>query len=222
MQRFTLLHDGSVQGWQATYLALHVAVRLGAPLQVLHVDPNINSKTLQQRVAHVETGSHAAGVAIETHLLADLSIDTLKKHVTAIDGFFLPRRLLTDEEAVSRFLKAFSCPLWIVSTESKYGGMAVLVRDPVSNMPMISYARTLSHRLQQSLTGLIADEDFESILGPDLSGLRWMSLPNISPANIAHALEQLHTDLLVLSASDFSRVLDLPGNHLIYPDKRDA
>ena len=162
MQRFTLLHDGSVQGWQATYMAFHVTAQLGAPLQVLHIDPNNDGEALALRAAHVETGGHAAGVAMETHLLSNFSLDTLKENVTAVDGFFAPQRLITDGETVSLFLDAFSCPLWIVSEESKLDNAAVLVNDPMHDTQLISYVKTLSHRLQQSLTALVLDEKFEA------------------------------------------------------------
>ena len=222
MQRFTLLHDGSVQGWQAAYLAFHVAARLGAPLQVLHIDPDNNKKALDQRAAEVETSGHAAGVVLETHLLTDYSMDTLRENITAIDGFFLPRRLISDGEAVSLFLEAFSCPLWTVSVESKPDAMAVLVSDTVKDAHLISYTKALSHRLQQSVTVLILDEQFDSTLKPELSAIKWMSLPTFTREDITRALDQLHAGLLFTSSASLSMLENMPGNLVIYPKKQDA
>jgi len=222
MQRFTLLHDGSVQGWQATYLAFHVAARLGAPLQIFHFDPNNDGEALALRATHVETGGHAAGVAIETHLLSDFSLDTLKENITAIHGLFTPQRLIPDGETVSLLLKSFSCPLWSVAVESNLNDVAVLVDNPIHEAQLISYARTLSHRLQQSLTALVLDEKFESTLNPELSGMKWMSLPTFSAVDIARALERLQAGLLFISSSNTSLIGNLPGNHVIYPNLQDA
>lgn len=222
MQRFTLLHDGSVQGWQATYLAFHVAARLGAPLQVLHIDPDNDDEALDQRAAHVETGGHAAGVVIETYLLADFSMETLKEIITAIDGFFLPHRLIEDGEAVSTYLRAFSCPIWDISVEAKLDEIVVLVNDPVQDVQLISSAKIISQRLQQSLTALVLDDKFELTLKPELAGLKWMSIPVLSPDGIARALDRLHVSLVFVSISDFPLVANLPNNYIIYPNTRDA
>ena len=117
MQKFTLLNDGSVQGWRATYLAFHVAAQLGAPLQALLINSNNDEETLEQRAAHIEIGGRAAGVAIETRLLTDFSVDFLKGQPTVIDGLFVPHRLVPNEVSAALFLEACSCPLWITSQE---------------------------------------------------------------------------------------------------------
>jgi hypothetical protein len=222
MQRFTLLHDGSVQGWQAAYLSFHVAARLGAPLQVLHIDPDNDKKALDQRAAEVETSGHAAGVVLETHLLTDYSIDILREKITAIDGFFLPRRLIIDGEAVSLFLDAFSCPLWAVSVESKPDALAVLVNDVAQDTGLISFTKTLSHRLQQSLAALVLGEYFDAALKSDPSDLKWMSLPAFTREDITHALDQLHAGLLFISSASLSMLENMPGNLVIYPNKPGA
>lgn len=222
MQRFTLLHDGSAEGWYATYLAFHVAARLGAPLQVLHTVSENETETLDERAAHVETGARAAGVVIETRLLADFALDTLKRAITSIDGLFLPLRLMPDGETVSRFLEAFSCPLWVVSVEAQPNDMAVLVNHPLKDAHLISYAKMLSHRLAQSLVAFVLDEHFDLTLRPELSGLRWKSLPDFSTPRIDRALEQLQVGLLFLPASNVPVTESLTGNRVICPDMQDA
>jgi len=222
MQRFTLLHDGSVQGWQATYLAFHVAARLGSPLQVLHIDPNNDDHALHQRSMHVKTGGNAAGVVVENHLVSDFSLNTLKEHITAIDGFFLPQHLIADRESVSLYLDAFSRPLWAASVDAKLDEMALLVHNPIQNADLIVYAKTLSQRLQQSVIAFIVEDKLESILKPELSDIRWMLLPTFSQADIAQALKQLQVDLLFVSEADALMAGGLPANCVIFPTKQDA
>jgi len=96
------------------------------------------------------------------------------------------------------------------------------VDDPLMDIPLLSYAKTLSHRLQQHLTALILDEHFESTLKPELSNLKWMSLPMFSSSNIAHALERLQAGLLFLSVSALPKMEDLPVNFVIYSTGQDA
>ena len=203
-------------------MAFHVTTILGAPLQVFHIDSNNDREALALRAAHVETGGHAAGVAIETHLLSDYSLDTLKENITAIDGFFIPQRLITDGETVALYLDAFSCPLWIVSKETKLEDAVVLVNDPTRDTQLISYVKTLSSRLQQSLTALVLDEKFEATLKLKSSGLKWMALPTFSKDAITHALERLQARLLFISSLNISMIGDLPGNHVICPNRENA
>jgi hypothetical protein len=223
MQKFALLHNGTDQGWQTTYLAFHIADRLGAPLQVLILDSGSDKAALAQRAAQVEIGGRAAGVTIETHLVRDFSADTLKENIKAIDGLFLPRRLIANKEAVSLFLEAFSCPLWILSLDDeKSNAMAVLVDNPLLNTQLITYANTLSQRLQRSLTALVLDEQFESTLNPELMGIKWMSLTTFAASQISQALNRLQAGLLFISEVNISITEELTGNYVIYPDNKDA
>jgi len=222
MQRFTLLHDGSAQGWHATYLAFYIAARLGAPLQVLHIRSEEETEALKDIAAHVETGAHAAGVVIETRLLADFTVDTLRQNITSIDGLFLPPRLLPDGETVSLFLEAFSCPLWVVPFEAQPTDVAVLVNNPLKDAHLISYAKTLSNRLEQSLIAFILDEQFESTIKPELSGIKWKSLAEFSLQQINEALEQLHIGLLIILETNMLPSKSLNCNFIIHPSAKDA
>ena len=222
MQRFTLLHDGSAQGWHATYLAFHIAARLGAPLQVLHVKSEEETEALKDLAVHVATGAHAAGVDVETRLLADFSMDSLKKNITSVDGLFLPPRLLPDGKAASLFLEAFSCPLWVVPFEAQPLDLGVLVNDPLKESHLISYAKTLSNRLEQSFIAFVLDEQFDSTLRPELSGIKWKSLQEFSPSQINEALEQLKISLLLLPESNILLSKNLNCNLVIHPRAKDA
>jgi len=222
MQRFTLLHDGSAQGWHATYLAFYIAARLGAPLQVLHVRSKEETEALKDLAVHVATGAHAAGVDVETHLLADFSMDTLRKNITSIDGLFLPPRLIPDGETASLFLEAFSCPLWVVPFEAQLMDVGVLINNPGKESHLISYAKTLSNRLEQSFIALVPDEQFDSTLKPELSGIRWKSLQEFSTQQINEVLQQLQIGLLLIPESNIILSKNLNCNLVIHPKAKDA
>ena len=216
MQRFTLLHDGSDQGWQTAYLAFHIATQLGAPLLVLLADPAADSKTLAQRATQIEVGGRAAGVAIGTRLVADFSVGVVTQNASGSDGLFVPRRLIPNGKTARRYLEAYSRPLWIVSKESEMHKMAVLVDDLIVNESLVSYTITLSRRIQQSLTGLVRENDPASIPKSNAS-IAWVSLPALTPAEITAAIQQLEADLLFVPASGVSLVNELSINCVVYP-----
>jgi hypothetical protein len=216
MQRFTLIHDGSDQGWQAAYLAFHVAARLGAPLQVLLGD-STNKAALVQRAAQVEIGGRAARVSIGTRLVADFSLNVLAESTSAIDGLFISRRLIPDGKTAVRYLEALSCPLWIVSQGAEIHRMAVLVSGLVADEKLIHYTTILSHRLQQSLTRLVQDKEFVSMSQSDLD-LDWKPLPNFSSREIISIIDQLDIDLFFVSASKASLINDLTFNCVVFPE----
>lgn len=218
MHRFTLLHDGSAQGWQATYLAFHIAAGLGAPLQVLFNDSISNEETPEQRAAHVETGGRAADVVIESRVLPDLSVDTLKQNITVVDGLFVPRTLVPDGATASRFLEAFSCPLWIVSAKSEIAEMAVLVKSLAKDDHLIVHIKTLSQRLHQSLTGFVPRAELDLARGSDLAALTWVPLPSFTVPDITSALELFRVGLLFVPASSVDLMVQLSCNCVVYPD----
>ena len=215
MQRFTLIHDGSDQGWQAAYLAFHVAAQLGAPLQVL-LGASTNREALVQRAAQVEIGGRAARVAIRTRLVADFSLDVLIEHTSAIDGLFISRRLIPDGETAARFLEALSCPLWIVSRGPEIHKMAVLIRDLIADEKLIHYTTTLSHRLQQSLIGLVQDEELAPIFQKDMD-FNWKRLSNFSSREVTSTIGQLDVDLFFFSVSNALLIDDLTSNCVVFP-----
>ena len=222
MQKFTFLHDGSIQGWQATYLAFHVAAQLGAPLQALLIDSNDDEETLEQRAAQVETGARAAGVATRIHLLADFSVDSLRENITAIDGLFIPHRLIPDGKVAARFLQALSCPLWIASKEPEIREMAVLVNDPIKDERLISFSKTLAHRFQQSIKVLVKKSETSLTPKNETQTLTWVSLPTFSLVDVNSALRHLNVGLLFISASNAFMAGRLPCNFVICPDVQDA
>lgn len=221
MQRFTLIHDGSDQGWQTAYLAFHIAARLGAPLLVLLVNSAADKKTLIQRSAQVKVGGRAAGLAIETRLVMEFSIDMVLANVSFMDGLFIPQHLIPNEETAERLLEALSCPLWIVSKDSEMYEMAVLADDFTADEKMISYATNLSHRIQQPLTGLIRENEFELTSDVDAS-ITWIPLPNFSSMEVSTAMNQLSASLLFLPVSSFYLVKELSFTCIVCPMMQDA
>jgi hypothetical protein len=215
MQRFTLIHDGSDQGWQTAYLAFHIAAQLGAPLQALLGD-STDRETLIQSAAQVEIGGRAAGVVIRTHLVADFSLDSLIENTNAIDGLFIPHRFIPDGKTAARFLEALSCPLWIVSQGPEIHKMAVLVSDLVADEKLIHYTTTLAHRLQQALVGLVQAGKLASISHSNLD-LEWEPLLNFSSREIASTINQLGVDLFFVSASKAPLIDDLSSNCMVFP-----
>ncbi|MGB7873821.1 MAG: hypothetical protein WBL25_05520 [Anaerolineales bacterium] len=216
MQRFTLIHDGSEQGWQAAYLAFHIAAQLGAPLLVLLFDSASDKNMLEKRAAQVEVGGHAAGVVISTQLITEFSVDSVAENSANSNGLFVPRRLIPDEKTARRFLEVLSYPLWIVSKESEIQGMAVLVGNPAAHETLINYVSTLSHRIQQPLTGLIPESKL-ALIPKTASAIAWLPLSNFSPAEITAALHKVGARVLFLPISRFSLIVGLSINCVIYP-----
>lgn len=220
MQRFTLIHDGSEQGWQTAYLAFHIAAQLGAPLQALLGD-SADRESLVQSAAQVEIGGRAAGVAIETRLVTDFSLDSLIENTDAIDGLFIPHRFVPDGETAARFLEALSCPLWIVSRGPEFNKMAVLVSDLIADEKLIHYTTILSHRLQQPLVGFVQDKELFSAVQSDVE-FDWELLQNFSSREIDSTIDQLNIGLFFVSASKISLINELTSNCIVFPSAEDA
>ena len=221
MQRFTLLHDGSKQGWQTAYLAFHVAAHLGAPLLGLIVDTDHDKSILSERAAQVEVGARAAEVDIRTQIISDFSVDAVMEHLEESNGFFVPRRLIPDEKTARLFQEFFACPLWLVSKRPEAKGIVVLVDAPREQAALITYASVLSHRLEQTLTGLILKDHFAQITQSE-TDFPWLTLVDFSRSTIGAALDRISTSLLILPIEQFSLSDVLPLNCVIYPADKDA
>lgn len=216
MQRFTLIHDGSNQGWQTAYLAFRIAARLGAPLLALLVDPATDGKNLTRRAAQVEVGGRAAELVITTRFVTDHSVRVLVENSAGSDGLFVPRNLIPDSETAQRFLQALSCPLWVISQEAELRDMAVLVADFVTEEGLINYTTALSRRIQQSLIGLVHASEL-ALIPNDGDALTWMPLADFTDAEITAAVAQLDANLLFLSDTHVSMFSGLLMNCVFYP-----
>lgn len=221
MQHFTVLQDDSQQGWQAAYLAFHIASRLGAPLRVLLTESSSDENDHAQRAAQVKVGGRAAGVSVETRLLTDFSVNTVAENCSNTNGLFIPRRLIPDEKAARRFLQAISCPLWIVSMESAMEGMAVLRGESSLEQSLTDYALALSGRIQLPLTGLV-HRDQHSLISKSYPDIPWQSLPDLTSIEITTVLKRVKASLLFLSISLFSLTVETPVNCVIFPEGQDA
>jgi len=223
MQHFTVIHDGNDQGWQAAYLAFHIAARLGAPLRALIIESH-DKKADAQRAAQVEVGGRAAGVSVESRLITDFSLSRVTEHFTISNGLFIPRRLIPDEKTARRFMGALSCPLWLVSTESAESamdGMALLIGDSASDNALSDYATILAHRIQLPITGFVHKNNLSRVTksNPDIS---WHPLQSLTSGEISKALKQVDASLLFLPIFHFSLIDKLRINCVVYPASQDA
>lgn len=221
MQRFALIHDGSKQAWETTYLVFRVAARLGAPLQVLLLDSKTDPQTVAQRANQLGIGGRAAGVVLETRVVPDFSIDTILGNTGTLNGLFLPNHLLPDDQTGVGLLEVLSCPLWIVSKEPKTRQMAVLVENPTDDEDLIGYAVLLSQRMNESLTGFFPD-DHDSPALKNGTQMAWIPLQDFSLPVIASALDQIHADLLFMGSSRFSLARGLSCTCVVCPVLVDA
>ena len=214
MQKFVLVLDGSEQGWQTAYRAFHVTARLGAYLHVLVIDSVENESLLAQRANQVKIGGHAAGISIETQLIKEFSLDTLRKKNKEIAGLFVPSGLIPDDKVAKQFLNAISCPLWIISTKSEIRKMGVLVDDPDQNKELISYSKSLSRRIKKPLTGFVIGTQLDPKFG---ISTRWIPVVKMTLPEINTILNELGVDMLFLPYSLVSLINNLAVNCVIYP-----
>ena len=217
MQHFTVLQDDGEQGWQAAYLAYHIASRLGAPIRVLLTESSSDKNARAQRAAQVKVGGRAAKVTVETRLVTDFSVNTVAENCKNTNGLFIPRHLIPDEKAARRFLKTLSCPLWLVSAESAMDGMAVLIGDPALDEALTRYAMTLSGRIKLPLAGFVHKDEY-SLISKSNPDIIWQALTELSSIEITTALSQVNASLLFLSIAHFSLTDKLPINFVIYTE----
>jgi hypothetical protein len=222
MQRFALVHDGSAQGWQTAYLAIHVAARLGALLQVWLADTNADIESLAQRAAQLEIGGRSAGVSLTTQVVQGISLKTLaERDLASINGVFFPYHLLPEDDSVINLLDKMSCPVWIVADEPKTHTMAILVDDYVGDQQFILYATLMSQRMNESITGLLVGAPPLQMLH-GVAEITWFPLKDSALPTIVSALQQLHIDLLFLSHANVSLVRSLERTCVVYPAVMDA
>jgi hypothetical protein len=221
MQKYTLIHNGSDQGWKTVYLAFHVSAQLGAPLLVLILDPGANKESFSKKAAEVKVGGHAAGVSIQTRLITELSMDIVTKIASDSNGLFVPADLIPDQQSASNFVRVISCPIWIISKDDELCEMAVLLDDPAMNETMINYAVSLSKRTKQSLTRLIHKDKPPS--APESNEpIAWLELSEFSKSEISTALTRLNASLLFLSESSLSYLFELSINSVVFPRAQNA
>lgn len=217
MNRFTLIHDGTNQGWNTAYLAFHVAARLGAPLQAVLVDANATDEDLKSQATQIETGARAAGVKIETQVVKDFSPITISESIATGDGLFVPHRLTPNGKAALAFLNRIHAPLWIVKEGIDPLQWGILPDKEIKNKDLLTYADGLSYRFETSLTGLITKKA-SSPLKKKFPRLEWHHIPGISLTDVALAVKTFHIDLLFLHASHASLVSKLKCACVVYPE----
>lgn len=214
MERFTIIHDGSAQGWRTAYLAFHIAGRLGAPLQVLLASSAAGEDLLHQTASEVEVGGRAAGLIVRTRVLPNISLQTIIENIEDATGLFLPHRLVPDPETAARFIGATVCPLWVVSGGSAWRAMALLVEDPAAETEFIAYAAALAQRMDKILTALALENGLPSADDPRLD---WITLQDFSFPVVAEALNRLQADLVFLRPSQATLLHELDCTCIVVP-----
>jgi hypothetical protein len=216
MHQFTVIHDGSTPGWRAAYLAFHVAVQFGAPLQVLIIEDEDGQNRPAEKAAQTEIGGRAAGLAIETHIVKISALDTILNQAPVINGLFVPRHLVTGEARIEQILETSSCPLWVVAEETEPRKMAVLISDLAEDEDLLAYALSLSQRMAETLSCLVIDDSPPPTTrsSPNLS---WISLHEFTAPAIRSAVDTHSIDLLVIGSTDFPLVEEINCSCVVFP-----
>jgi len=221
MQNFALLHDGSVASWNAAYAAFYIATRLGAPLHVFLANPEIDKNDLSKQATQLEISGRAASVTIDTHLIADFSLETLTTNIIGINGLFAPRQIIKDGKFGTRITDTFTCPVWSISQLPKAYKMATLVDRLTDDDELIQYTASLSVRLQAPMIRIVQG-GFPGVNRSNDNAVQLVTLPDLSPANISAALEEHQIELLFLPASKSDLLKDWAGNCILFPAPKGA
>jgi hypothetical protein len=213
MLNFVLIHDGTELGWQTAYRAFHVAARLGASLQALVIDGELDADELVQYAAEIKIGGNAARINLTTQVVTEFTEQKLKEDIPTGDGLFLPWHLVSDEKTAARYLEALDSPLWVISTEAEINMMGVLIAGEGDNQQVANYATTLSNRLRKPLVGFSGMPEPED-LDPEVE---WVVIEDFSPESFFAALSEKEIDLLVIPASQIQLTSQTPVNCVIFP-----
>lgn len=219
MKKLVLLHDGNINEQHATYLALHVAARLGALFKVFLFSSQRDGKPLAQIGAQIETAGRAANVSIEITMLTEFSVGILKKQLRSADGIFASRRLIPDGKTAASFLEAFSCPLWVVADKSELGEIALLIPNPAKEKSLLRNTKTLSRRLQKQLTIFFKADDPLSMTVTELQSANWTPISSTSSRRIRTLVEKYHIGLLFISPANIALLGKMDCTCVIYPKK---
>jgi hypothetical protein len=94
--------------------------------------------------------------------------------------------------------------------------MTVLVNDMRTDANLLHYAKTLAHRLRQTLKGIIKESELAP--SPEENGaVSWIALPDLSLPALTSVLNQTESSLVFMPASIISLLPDLLFNCVIYP-----
>jgi hypothetical protein len=103
-----------------------------------------------------------------------------------------------------------------VSKDSEIREIALLVDNFAADANLINYTATLSHRIQQSLSGLVRASDLD-VLQKNDAAITWLPTPDFSADKITAALIEIDANLLFLPVSKLALVNELSMNCVICP-----
>lgn len=216
MQNFALLHDGSKTGWHASYFALHVSARLGAQLRIF-----LNMKSKRQKNL-IEIAARASGVVIDITFLDNMSTGTILTHSRDMDGLFVHRRFIPDGRTARRYVNKLSRPLWVVSRKSEIREIAALVNNPIADVQMLAYAGAFSHRIHESISGIIRNTERKPEPINKAPITNWVAIQSFSQIKINNLSRKRNFDLLFVPATRAGLVKKTSCNCVLFPTEMDA
>ncbi len=163
-----MLLEGTPASWEAAYSAIHLAARLASRLVgVAGVDAQ-DERSARQWLAEFETGGRAAGIAVETHLLARLDLDSVLAQAETSDGAFVGRRGDEPPDMLNALFDSLTTPLWVVPRQVSVRRMAYLGGSDMADSASSRFAHSLSRRLGVELTGMPPTGPVGSAPGPSV------------------------------------------------------
>lgn len=163
-----MLLEGTPASWEAAYSAIHLAARLASRLVGVAGMDAPDERSARQWLAEFETGGRAAGIAVETHLLARLDPDSVLAQAEANDGAFVGRRGDEPPVMLNALFDRLTTPLWVVPRQVSVRRMAYLAGPDMADSASSRFAHSLSRRLGVEVTAVPATESTGPAPGPSV------------------------------------------------------
>lgn len=202
MKSYLVVLDGTPISWEAAYSAFHLAARLGSRLIGLAAKDPAGERTASQWLAEFETGARAAGIVVESRLVAHLDAETLGAQADATDGVFWGHPADAPGKMLAELLGGLPCSLWLVPRQTSVRKIVTIASDPTSGHHASHFAELLSRRLGVDLVTL------------SLSDLQPVQ-DRIPAELILDRVADIGPDLLILDRAE--RILPLPELSLSPP-----
>lgn len=195
MQRITAIHDGTLQGWDCLYLALHISARLGTDLQVLTSGMNEQGHSPAQMTERIVTAGNAAGIAVQAEALPELTTGAVLEQAGDVSALLIPAGLLSQPDLLPGLATSPGCPVWVVPQLVEIRRLAALL-EPAADQAARNYASALSQRLGAGL--LFLAESTHPLVETEFPLSR---LTSFSPEALGRLVELEHLDLLIFPFS---------------------
>lgn len=202
MQKISAIHDGTPQGWDCLYLALHVSTRVGTALQVLITDLDEQDQSPAQMTERIVTAGNAAGIAVQADALPEFSARAILEQSGDSSALLIPSGLSRQPDLLPGLTSVPVCPVWLVPRLVEIRRLAALL-EPTADQAARNYATTLSQRLGAALLFLaentypLAEQEFPQA-----------GLDSFSPEALARQVELERLDLLVFPFTLLQLCLD--------------